>query len=131
MDDITISWGKIACLFAISGIQIGILSWAWKCIKAAKEAAQLEIQADKLKFTKPKTWVAEIFLSYDKSKSSFYMFHCIQDSPPWLIGKPYLYSGGGFVKTDNPDTAILLQQLLNDGQLTVKPFNPDTNDLSK
>jgi len=78
-----------------------------------------------------KTWVAEVMLPNDKSKSPCYYFHCVQDSPPWPAGKPYLYTGRGFVTTDNPATAILLQQLLNDGTLTVKPFNPDTNDLPK
>jgi hypothetical protein len=131
--DTTTSWLKIACLLVIAGILIGILAWAWKCLKAAikdiKEAAALEINAEK------KTWVAEVMLPNDESKSPCYMFHCTQDAEisPGVVtkGKHYLYSGRGFVTTDNPGTAILLQQLLNDGQLTVKTFNPDTNDLSK
>ena len=79
-----------------------------------------------------KTWVAEVFNPQKEGQSPFYLFHCTDlDAPPWPLGKPYLYSAGGFVKTDNPATAILIQQLLNDGQLTVKTFNPDTNDLPK
>lgn len=80
-----------------------------------------------------KVWVAEIILPKDDSKQPAYFFHCQAANQPEAIlkGKAYLYSGRGFVTTDNPTTAILLQQLLNDGQLTVKPFNPDTNDLPK
>jgi hypothetical protein len=82
-----------------------------------------------------KTWVAEVILAKKDSQSPCYMFHCaLGDEAPGdalTKGKHYLYTGRGFVTTDNPATAILLQQLLNDGQLTVKPFNPDTNDLSK
>jgi hypothetical protein len=82
-----------------------------------------------------KIWVAEIVLPKDDSKQPTYFFHCPNLSAGGnqgiTYGKHYLYSGRGFVTTDNPATAILLQQLLNDGQLTVKPFNPETNDLSK
>ena len=79
-----------------------------------------------------KTWVAEVFNPQKEGQSPFYLFHCTDlDAAPWPLGKPYLYRAGGFVKTDNPATAILIQQLLNDGTLTVKPFNPDTNDLPK
>lgn len=83
----------------------------------------------------PKTWVAEIILPKDDSKQPTYFFHCPNlsagSSQGITYGKHYLYSGRGFVTTDNPATAILLQQLLNEGQLNVKPFNPETNDLSK
>jgi len=79
-----------------------------------------------------KIWVAEVFNPQKEGQSPFYLFHCTDlDAPPWPLGKPYLYSAGGFVKTDNPATAMHIQQLLNDGHLTVKPFNPDTNDLPK
>ena len=79
-----------------------------------------------------KTWVAEIFNPHKEGQSPFYLFHCTDaDAPSWPAGKPYLYSGRGFVRTEHPASAILIQQLLNDGQLTVKPFNPDINDLPK
>lgn len=82
--------------------------------------------------TQRKIWVAEILLSKDDSKQPTYFFHCA--NPPAkadtakgiTFGKPYLYSGNGFVTTDNPATAILLQQLLNDGSLTVKTFTTET-----
>ena len=81
-----------------------------------------------------KTWVAEVFQPQKEGQSPCYYFHCVEDSTPKpgiVNGKPYLYCGRGFVTTDNPATAILLQMLLNDGTLTVKPFNPETNDLPK
>ena len=80
-----------------------------------------------------KVWVAEVVLPKDDSKQPTYFFHCAYtsekptgSSPGISLGKPYLYSGWGFVTTDNPATAILLQQLLNDGNLTVKPFTTET-----
>lgn len=80
-------------------------------------------------------WVAEIIQPKSGSlgdNKPTYFFHCA--NPPAkpdtakgiTFGKPYLYSGNGFVSTDNPATAILLQQLLNDGSLTVKPFTTET-----
>lgn len=88
-----------------------------------------------------KTWVAEVFQPQKEGQSPFYLFHCTDaDAPAWPAGKPYLYSGRGFVRAEHPASAILIQQLLNDGQLTVKPIdpetnpfpiNPDTNDLPK
>ena len=140
MDTITTSWIKIVCLFVIAGILLGILAWAWKCFKTAikdiKEAAQLEIQAYELKENKqspkPKTWVAEIIQPKDHSKPPCYYFHCTSNayngSAGISLGKCYLYTptGRGFVTTENPTTAILLQQLLNEGQLTVKPFTTET-----
>lgn len=81
--------------------------------------------------TQKKIWVAEIILPKNDSKQPTYFFHCpevIANANPSIIkGKSYLYSGRGFVTTDNPATAILLQQLLNDGNLTVKPFTNETN----
>ncbi len=81
--------------------------------------------------TPKKIWVAEVVLPKDDSKQPVYFFHCpevISNANPNIIkGKHYLYSGRGFVTTDNPATAILLQQLLNDGSLTVKPFTNETN----
>lgn len=76
---------------------------------------------------KPKQWVTEIFLPNKDSDKPAYRFHCVSgESAPGVItkGKHYLYTptGRGFVTTDNPTTAILLQQLLNENQLTVKPF---------
>lgn len=77
---------------------------------------------------KPKQWVAEIFLPSKDSDKPSYRFHCVSDDhrPGGIInpGKHYLFTptGRGFVTTDNPATAILLQQLLNENQLTVKPF---------
>lgn len=77
-----------------------------------------------------KIWVAEVMQGKKEGESPFYMFHCAQgaEASPGVVtkGKHYLYSGRGFVTTDNPGTAILLQQLLNDGQLTVKPFTTET-----
>ena len=79
-----------------------------------------------------KTWVAEVFQPQKEGQSPFYLFHCTDaDAPAWPASKPYLYSGRGFVRAEHPASAILIQQLLNDGQLTVKPFNPETNDLPK
>lgn len=144
--DTTIGWLKIVCLLAIALIQMGVIAWIFVCLKEANEAAKLKLKAEKLKADtldarwkeyympspKPKTWVAEVML---KDKIPCYMFHCSQDDykPTGGVckGKQYLYCGNGFVTTDHPATAILLQQLLNDGTLTVKPFNPDTNDLPK
>ena len=84
---------------------------------------------------KPKTWVAEIILPKGENKTPCYYFHCpaYDGKPGSYQGKCYLYTptGNGFVTTENPTTAILLQQLLNDGQLTVKPFTTETNELSK
>jgi hypothetical protein len=81
--------------------------------------------------TPKKIWVAEVILPKDDSKQPVYFFHCAEvnanPNPGIIKGKPYLYSGRGFVTTDNPATAILLQQLLNDGSLTVKPFTNETN----
>jgi hypothetical protein len=79
--------------------------------------------------TLSKVWVAEVFKPSTPDGQPFYMFHCQAANQPEAIlkGKAYLYSGRGFVKTDNPATAILLQQLLNDGSLTVKPFTNETN----
>ena len=77
-----------------------------------------------------KVWVAEIILPKNDSKQPTYFFHCpAYDNTNGLGGKCYLYTGvgRGFVTTDNPATAILLQQLLNDGNLTVKPFTTETN----
>jgi len=77
-----------------------------------------------------KVWVAEVFQPKKEGESPFYLFHCHQEEAPAGIttkGKLYLYSGNGFVRIENPATAILLQQLLNDGQLTVKPFTNETN----
>lgn len=75
--------------------------------------------------TPSKIWVAEVIPAKNENQSPRYFFHCpaLDDSNP-LKGKRYLYTtaGQGFVSTDNPATAILLQQLLNDGNLTVKPF---------
>lgn len=79
---------------------------------------------------KAKLWVAEVVLPKDGSKQPVYFFHCpdANSTKPGIhYGKHYLYSGRGFVTTDNPATAILLQQLLNDGSLTVKPFTNETN----
>lgn len=78
---------------------------------------------------KSKVWVAEIILPNKDSKAPSYYFHCpAYDSPEKIGGKCYLYTatGRGFVTTDHPTTAILIQQLLNEGQLTVQPFNPET-----
>ena len=83
--------------------------------------------------TQRKIWVAEIIQPKGDNKQPAYFFHC--PNPPAntdttkgiTFGKQYLYSGNGFVTTDNPATAILLQQLLNDGSLTVKPFTNETN----
>lgn len=74
------------------------------------------------------TWVAEVFHPSNPGGQPFYMFHCQPANQPEPIhkGKAYLYSGNSFVRTDNPATAILIQQLLNDGQLTVKPIYPET-----
>lgn len=78
---------------------------------------------------KRKTWVAEVILPKNDSKQPTYFFYCPEDNANTKpgFGKLYLYSGRGFVTTDNPATAILLQQLLNDGSLTVKPFTTETN----
>jgi len=73
-----------------------------------------------------KIWVAHIIQVRKEGESPFYLFRCANDESP--TGTACLYSGNGFVRTDNPATAILLQQLLNDGNLTVKPF---TNELPK
>lgn len=78
-------------------------------------------------------WVAEVILPKGDNKQPTYFFHCANKPANATgsnlgvsLGKPYLYSGNGFVSTDNPATAILLQQLLNDGSLTVKPFTTET-----
>lgn len=81
-------------------------------------------------------WVAEVNLPKAGSlgdNKPIYFFHCANKPTTATgsnlgvsLGKPYLYSGNGFVSTDNPATAILLQQLLNDGSLTVKPFTTET-----
>lgn len=79
--------------------------------------------------TPSKLWVAEIFPSTKEGELPFYMFHCPAVDDQLRLpnkGKAYLYSGRSFVRTDKPSTAILIQQLLNDGALTVKPFNPET-----
>jgi hypothetical protein len=73
---------------------------------------------------KGKTWVAELIIPTGKQTPVYY-FHCpANDVTTPAASKCYLYTGAGkgFVTTDNPATAILLQQLLNDGNLTVKPF---------
>jgi len=75
--------------------------------------------------TKRKIWVAQVIQARKEGESPFYLFRYANDESP--TGTACLYSGNGFVKTDNPATAILLQQLLNDGSLTVKPFTTETN----
>lgn len=86
--------------------------------------------------TQRKIWVAEIIQPKSGSlgdNKPIYFFHCpnqpakTDTTKGITFGKSYLYSGNGFVTTDNPATAILLQQLLNDGSLTVKPFTNETN----
>ena len=81
--------------------------------------------------TPKKIWVAEIIHPKGDGKQPTYFFHCQAANQPDAIlkGKAYLYSATqrNFVSTDNPATAILLQQLLNDGSLTVKPFTNETN----
>lgn len=149
MDDLTISWLKIACLLATAFIQVCVIAWIWVCIKEANKVSKPADDADDLEtdqlpdrddvdelqptpVQQHKTWVAEIIQPKGENKTPCYYFHCPaydgNGKPGIYRGKCYLYTptGNAFVTTENPTTAILLQQLLNDGQLTVKPFTTET-----
>ena len=72
-----------------------------------------------------KIWVAQVIQARKEGESPFYVFRCANDNSP--TGTSCLYSFNNFVRTDNPATAILIQQLLNDETLTVKPFTNEIN----
>lgn len=89
-------------------------------------------------------WVCEALRARDNDGTEIpagnvrYYFHCpFPEKTPGgfrqadgsvTYGKAYLYSATqrNFVTTTDPAIAVLIQQMLNDGNLTIKPFTTET-----
>jgi hypothetical protein len=104
--------------------------------KDYKPGAYFDCEANTYKPLLKPVWVAEARKPKEGDGTSIYFFHLKgrQFTPNGLIlGECYLYSGTGkcFVTTTDPKTALLIQQLLNDGNLTTNDINnkSTTNDL--
>jgi hypothetical protein len=104
--------------------------------KDYKPGAYFDCEANSYKPLLKPVWVAEARKPKEGDGTSIYFFHLKgrQFTPNGLIlGECYLYSGTGkcFVTTTDPKTALLIQQLLNDGNLTTNDINnkSTTNDL--
>jgi hypothetical protein len=70
-------------------------------------------------------------LSPYRSKTVYYFIQPKQpeDQSSQLVkGETALYSQslGNFITTEDPGAALMIQQLLNDGALTVRPRTPET-----